>query len=66
MKQFKKLLALVLVGVLCLCCFAACGKTETTPSETPSDNASEATAGTLKIGAIGPLTGGAALPRPWR
>ena len=50
MKQFKKLLALVLVGVLCLCCFAACGKTETTPSETPSDNASEATAGTLKIG----------------
>ena len=61
MKQFKKLLALVLVGVLCLCCFAACGKTETTPSETPSDNASEAAAGTLKIGAIGPLTGGAAL-----
>ena len=61
MKQFKKLLALVLVGVLCLCCFAACGKTETTPSETPSDNASEATAGTLKIGVIGPLTGGAAL-----
>lgn len=57
MKHIKKVLALVLVTVLCLCCFAACGDKEpatTDPAETDA-------AGTLKIGVIGPMTGGAAL-----
>ena len=58
MKAFKKVLALVLVAVLCLACFAACGDKE--PAE-PTDPAAPAAAGTLKIGVIGPMTGGAAL-----
>lgn len=57
MKHLRKVLALLLVAALCLCCFAACGGKE--PAE-PSENEGE-DAGTLKIGVIGPMTGGAAL-----
>ena len=57
MKHLRKVLALLLVAALCLCCFAACGEKE--PAE-PSENGN-VEAGTLKIGVIGPMTGGAAL-----
>ena len=57
MKHIKKVLALVLVAVLCLCCFAACGDKEPATTEPAETDA----AGTLKIGVIGPMTGGAAL-----
>ena len=57
MKHIKKVLALVLVAVLCLCCFAACGDKEPATTEPAQTDA----AGTLKIGVIGPMTGGAAL-----
>ena len=57
MKHFKKVLALMLVAALCLCCFAACGNKTPEPETEPA----ETDAGTLKIGVIGPMTGGAAL-----
>lgn len=57
MKHIKKVLALVLVALLCLCCFAACGDKEPATTEPAETDA----AGTLKIGVIGPMTGGAAL-----
>lgn len=57
MKHLRKVLALVLVAALCICCFAACG--EKTPAEPATPDSGEA--GTLKIGVIGPMTGGAAL-----
>ena len=57
MKHIKNVLALVLVAVLCLCCFAACGDKEPATTEPAQTDA----AGTLKIGVIGPMTGGAAL-----
>ncbi|MBR6313179.1 MAG: ABC transporter substrate-binding protein [Clostridia bacterium] len=57
MKHFRKVLALMLVAALCLCCFAACGNK--TPE--PETEHAETDAGTLKIGVIGPMTGGAAL-----
>lgn len=56
MKQLRKVLALMLVAALCLCCFAACGDKEPATTEPV-----ETDAGTLKIGVIGPMTGGAAL-----
>ena len=57
MRNLKKVLALVLVAALCLCCFAACGNKTPEPETDPA----ETDAGTLKIGVIGPMTGGAAL-----
>ena len=57
MKHFRKVLALMLVAALCLCCFAACGNKTPGPETEPA----ETDAGTLKIGVIGPMTGGAAL-----
>ena len=56
MKHLRKVLALLLVAALCLCCFAACGEKKPTEPTEPADEA-----GTLKIGVIGPMTGGAAL-----
>ena len=56
MKHLRKVLALLLVAALCLCCFAACGEKNPTEPTEPADEA-----GTLKIGVIGPMTGGAAL-----
>lgn len=50
MKNFKKVLAVVMAVALIVTCFAACGGNENKPS------ADE----TLKIGVSGPLTGGAA------
>lgn len=50
MKTFVKVISLALVLVMTLCMFASCGA-EKTPS---SDD-------TIKIGAIGPITGGAAI-----
>ena len=59
----KKLVALLLVAVLCLGCFAACSGNEgETTTEAPSESSNAPAAeGTLKIGGIGPLTGGASL-----
>ncbi len=56
MKHLRKVLALLLVAALCLCCFAACGEKKPTEPTEPADEAD-----TLKIGVIGPMTGGAAL-----
>ncbi len=61
MKSFKKVIALVLTAVLCLALFAACGEKEPTQTTAPADSGSTAASGTLKIGVIGPMTGGAAL-----
>lgn len=64
----KKILALVLVAVMALSTFAACG--ETTPANTddagvttnaPVEGNDPVEAGTIKIGGIGPITGGAAI-----
>ena len=64
----KKILALVLVAVMALSTFAACG--ETTPANTddvadttaaPVEGNDPVDAGTIKIGGIGPTTGVAAI-----
>lgn len=69
MKNFKRVMALVMVAALCLVCFAACGGSKdntTTPgaasdsSESTSGSAS-ATGAAFKIGSTGPLTGEAAI-----
>ncbi|MGN1194110.1 MAG: ABC transporter substrate-binding protein [Acutalibacteraceae bacterium] len=62
----KKILALVLVAVLCLSLFAACGKSvdgETTAADATSavDETAAAAEDAFKIGSIGPLTGDAAI-----
>ena len=57
MTKFRKAIALVLAAVLCLTLFAACGKTEPADPSNPAPASDE----TLKIGVIGPMTGGAAL-----
>lgn len=49
----KKLFAIVLVLALCLACFAGCGSKD-------ADKGSADGAVTIRIGGIGPLTGGAA------
>jgi ABC-type branched-chain amino acid transport systems, periplasmic component len=63
----KKIVSIILVVavVACLCCFGGCGNTATTsgtgtaqPSET--GNAQTSGTGTIKIGWLGPETGGAA------
>ena len=51
----KKTLSIVLVAVMILACLAGCGKTET-PAETPAADGTVV----IKIGGIGPLTGGVA------
>ena len=51
----KKTLSIVLVVVMILACMAGCGKTET-PAETPAADGTTV----IKVGGIGPLTGGAA------
>lgn len=56
----KKLLALVLALVMVVCLFAACGESGSTDT-TPADNDDTASASPLKLGFIGPLTGGAAV-----
>ncbi|MGN0547310.1 MAG: ABC transporter substrate-binding protein [Acutalibacteraceae bacterium] len=59
----KKFLALVMAALMMLTMFAACGgKTdgETTTAAPSADNTGAAASGTIKIGGIGPLTGGAA------
>ena len=69
MKNFKRVMALVMVAALCLVCFAACGGSKdntTTPgaasdsSENTSGSAA-ATGAAFKIGSTGPLTGEAAI-----
>ena len=55
----KKILALVLVCVLALSMFACGGNGEA--AQTGDANNNETTGGTLKIGGIGPTTGGAAI-----
>lgn len=71
MKTFKKVMALVMVAALCVCCFAACNKgtTDDTTSSTPADSSSAADGSStpaadgaaFKIGSTGPLTGDAAI-----
>ena len=53
MKHLRKVLALMLVAALCLCCFAACGDKEPATTEPAETDAT----GTLQIGVIGPMTG---------
>lgn len=71
MKTFKRVMALVMVAALCLCCFAACGSdngsttttagaAETTASADES-KAPAADGAAFKIGSTGPLTGDAAI-----
>lgn len=66
MKTFKKVMALALVAVLCLACFAACGSGDgnstTAPSDSSESTSSAAASGAaFKIGSTGPLTGEAAI-----
>lgn len=66
MKTFKKVMALALVAVLCLACFAACGSGDgnstTAPSDSSEGTSSAAASGAaFKIGSTGPLTGEAAI-----
>ncbi len=62
----KKILCIALVLIMMLGCFAACGNGETkespaTESEEPVENSPAATGAAIKIGATGPLSGGAAI-----
>lgn len=59
----KKFLSLALVLVMALSLAACTGTASSTPASTGADTSTPAasTAGTLKIGGIGPLTGGAAV-----
>ena len=53
----KKILSILLAALLCVSLFAACGESKPAPA---ADNKTE-TAAAIKIGGIGPLTGGAAI-----
>ncbi len=58
----KKSVALLLAAALCLCLFVGCsgsGNSNTPATQAPDNNA--AAAAPIKIGGIGPLTGGAAI-----
>ncbi len=59
----KKLVALLLAAALCLCLFVGCSGSGTkTPAATAAQGSSGTTAAApIKIGGIGPLTGGAAI-----
>ncbi|MDD5863532.1 MAG: ABC transporter substrate-binding protein [Firmicutes bacterium] len=61
----KKVLALLLAAVMVAAMFAGCGSSEKTTTETAAPAGGEAaaagTAGAVKIGMSGPLTGGAAV-----
>lgn len=65
MKKFR-VLSLVMASALCLSMLAGCGNDSTggdsTGDNTPAPSGStQETAGTIKIGGIGPLTGDAAV-----
>ncbi len=61
----KKVVAMLLTAAMMMCLFAGCGsKTEpTAPADTtPADAApAESSTGAIKVGGIGPVTGGAAI-----
>ena len=60
--NMKKSVALLLAAALCLCLFVGCsgsGNSNTPATQAPDNNA--AAAAPIKIGGIGPLTGGAAI-----
>jgi branched-chain amino acid transport system substrate-binding protein len=61
--KMKKLVALLLAAALCLCLFVGCSGSGTkTPAATAAQGSSGTTAAApIKIGGIGPLTGGAAI-----
>ena len=68
MKRVKKVMALVLVAVMCMCLFAGCGSSNDSASSTTAAPAADSStaadttaAGTFKIGSIGPVTGDAAI-----
>ncbi len=64
MKKFR-VLSLVMASALCLSMLAGCGNDstggDTSGDNTPAPSGSTQTAGTIKIGGIGPLTGDAAV-----
>ncbi len=60
----KKFVAMLLAIVMVASLFAGCGAKEEAPAanaEVPAADAAEATAGAIKLGMCGPLTGGAAV-----
>lgn len=59
--KMKKFFCIALALVMMLGCFAACGKATPADSANPADSAGKATGNPIKIGGIGPLTGGAAV-----
>ena len=67
--NMKKYLAMLLAGAMCVSLLAGCGGSKSASSGTAASNAAasassasaSAEAGVLKIGGIGPLTGGAAV-----
>lgn len=71
MKTFKRVMAIVMVAALCLCCFAACGSKDDTnttaagssdsTSSADESKAPAADGAAFKIGSTGPLTGDAAI-----
>ena len=54
--NMKKFLAILLAALLCVSLFAGCGESKPAATETKTETASA-----IKIGGIGPLTGGAAI-----
>ena len=64
MKKFR-VLSLVMASALCLSMLAGCGNDstggDTSGDNSPAPSGSTQTAGTIKIGGIGPLTGDAAV-----
>ena len=59
MMKMKKLLSLAVAGAMCLGLLAGCGGGDTTASNPPADGGNDG-AVTIRVGGIGPLTGGVA------
>ena len=57
----KKYLAMLLAGAMCVSLLAGCGGGNKPASSSAASSGASTEAGTIKIGGIGPLTGGAAV-----
>ena len=57
----KRIFALTMAAAMTMSLLSGCGGGETTPTAAPTNNGGDAAATAIKIGGVGPLTGGAAI-----